>query len=150
MFDLKKSWMYEVKASPEQCEGAFIAAFTEKRSIISARRAHWSVTREAVPGDDGRDVMGVVATMDRPNALRSMSEIGRSGAGSSIAFSVDSHDDATGSTSCQMFLLEGKRYKKNNITPAVVANSDILKSQMKLVHRKLMALDPSLTHARQR
>ncbi len=146
MFNLRKAWMYRVRATPQQCEQAFTTAFTTKRSVLSPKRAHWSVSRQQVPTDSGHDAPAVVATMDRPNALRMMSQAGRAGAGSSIAFSVVSYDETSKTTECQMFLLEGKRFKHNNITPAVVANADMLKAQMKLVHRKLKELDPNLGH----
>ena len=44
-----------------------------------------------------------------------------------------------------MFLLEGKRVRSTNVSPAVISNSDMLKAQMKTVHKKLLALDPGLS-----
>lgn len=151
MFDLRKNWHYEIRASQEECEGAFCQAFepdpVSLATILSPRpRAKWSVSRQAVEGDHGTVKKAVVSALEHPGFLRSTTREGRAGIGAKVAFAVDW--ERRGVTSCQLFLLDAPMIKANNITPAYIANGDILKRCFKKVHRNLVDLDPELNHAK--
>ncbi len=150
MFDMRKNWHYSLRASEQDCEIVFREAFKPappslRKLTALTPEARWGVGWESVEGDSGRMTKGLVATLERPSFLRSMTREGQAGVGTKVAFVID-HSAEGASIGCQLFLLEAKMIKKSAITPAYIANTDILKKYFKRVHKGLLQLDPELSH----
>ena len=136
ILDHRRTWHYEVAASPAECIRAFAAAFNGK--VWLGAKANWSVRATADSATatyEGRAGIGAFA-----GALSQTStQEGETAIGSQVSFKVEG--GAGGRTQCSMWLASSGR---SGIAGLFGATSDArsIRPYMQAVARELLKLDP--------
>jgi len=136
MMDHRRTWHYEVAASPAECIGAFARAFKGKGGL--GTKAHWSVRAaadSAVATYEGRAGIAAVAGV----LSQTSAQEGDTAIGSQVSFKVEGSDGAR--TQCSMWLASSGR---SGIAGLFGATSDarFIRPYMQAVGRELLKLDP--------
>jgi hypothetical protein len=134
--DHRRTWHYEVAASPAECIRAFAAAFNSKGRLGSKGR--WSVSTSAdsaVATYEGRKGLGAaIAAMSQTSAQEADTALG-----SEVSFKIEGSDGRR--TQCSMWLASSGR---SGIAGLFGATSDagIIRPYMQAVRTELLKLDP--------
>lgn len=136
MLDHRRTWHYEVAASPAECIRAFAAAFNGKVRV--GAKANWSVRSagdSAIATYEGRAGVGAfVGALSQTSAQE-----GETAIGSQVSFKVEGSQG--GRTQCSMWLSSSGR---SGIAGLFGATSDArsIRPYMQAVARELLKLDP--------
>lgn len=134
--DHRRTWHYEVAASPAECIRAFAAAFDGKRGL--GAKARWSVRAgggSATATYEGRaGIAAIAGVLSQTSAQEADTAIG-----SEVSFKVDGSDGRK--THCSMWLAASGR---SGIAGLLGATSDarFIRPYMQAVGSELMKLDP--------
>jgi hypothetical protein len=134
--DHRRTWHYEVKASPAECIHAFAAAFNGKGGLVI--KACWSVhsvADSAIATYEGRKGVAAVGTVLSKTAAQEAD----TAIGSQVSFEID--DSEGGRTRCSMWLASSGR---SGIAGLLGATSDArwIRPYMQAVAGELLKLDP--------
>lgn len=134
--DHRRTWHYEVAASPEECIRAFVAAFKGKGGL--GTKARWSVRAAAGSAEatyEGRAGIAAIAGI----LSQTSAQEGDTAIGSQVAFKIDGSDE--GRTHCSMWLASSGR---SGIAGLLGATSDarFIRPYMQAVGGELLKLDP--------
>jgi hypothetical protein len=137
MLDHRRTWRYDVKASPNQCMEAFARAFSGPGGLVT--KAKWGVKRTskgAVAVYEGRKGLGALGgIMSKTAALEQDTALG-----SEVQFEVDENHD--GRTVCTMWLGSSGRAGIAGIV-GVTSDARFIRPYMQAVQKEMLALDPS-------
>jgi hypothetical protein len=134
--DHRRTWHYEVAASPAECVRAFAAAFNGKGGL--GTKARWSVRAaadSAIATYEGRKGIAAIAgVLSQTSAQEADTAIG-----SQVSFKIDGSDG--GRTHCSMWLGSSGR---SGIAGLFGATSDarFIRPYMQAVGGELLKLDP--------
>jgi hypothetical protein len=136
ILDHRRTWHYEVAASPAECIRAFAAAFNGK--VRLGAKANWSVRAAADSATatyEGRAGIGAIASA----LSQTSAQEGDTAIGSQVSFKVEGSDG--GRTQCSMWLASSGR---SGIAGLFGATSDArsIRPYMQAVGRELLKLDP--------
>ena len=142
IFDHRKTWSFDVSASPEACIDAFVAAMTDK-SALRLMATSWSVTRgrsadglpTAVATYEGRAGLAGALTVLSSRATAEKD----AAVGSRLSFKVVSIDAARGRTRCAMAMTQVA-----SVYFFFIADARFFRSAMNHVGRCLSRVDQSL------
>lgn len=134
--DHRRTWRYQVTASPAECIRAFAAAFNGKGGL--GAKARWSVraaTDSAIATYEGRAGIAAIAGI----LSQTSAQEGDTAIGSQVTFKVERSDG--GRTQCSMWLASSGR---SGIAGLFGATSDarFIRPYMQAVGRELLKLDP--------
>jgi hypothetical protein len=134
--DHRRTWHYEVAASPAECIRAFEAAFNGKGGLVI--KARWSVdtaTNSATATYEGRKGIAAAGTVLSKTATQEAD----TAIGSQVSFKIDGSDG--GRTRCSMWLAYSGR---SGIAGLLGATSDarFIRPYMQAVADELLKLDP--------
>ncbi|HEX4255603.1 MAG TPA: hypothetical protein VH089_10975, partial [Streptosporangiaceae bacterium] len=136
MLDHRRTWGYEVAASPADCLRAFAAAFGGKGGFMA--KARWSVqvgSDSATATYEGRKGIGAAGgILSKTSAQEADTAIG-----SQVSFKVEGSGE--GRTRCSMWLASSGR---SGIAGLFGATSDgrFIRPYMQAVSSELLKLDP--------
>jgi hypothetical protein len=134
--DHRRTWHYEVAASPAECIHAFAAAFNGKGRL--ATKARWSVRSAADSATatyEGRKgIAAAVGILSQTSAQEADTAIG-----SQVSFKIEG--TGGGSTHCSMWLASSGRSGIAGLFGAT-ADANIIRPYMQAVGRELLKLDP--------
>ena len=139
MSKLHKTWFFRIHASPEECTQTFSSVFGQKRSGLSPYRSKWSLYRDTEPTESG-NVEVLVADMQSTSPMMKMTQ--HSGKTAEIALYVESYDQDSGQTTCQMWLREAGQVAVGRWD--ATANAGIIQRYMKDVAERFQELDRHL------
>jgi hypothetical protein len=134
--DHRRTWHYEVAASPAECIRAFTAAFTGKGGL--GTKARWSVRTAADSATatyEGRaGIAAIAGVLSQTSAQEADTAIG-----SKVSFKIEGSDG--GKTYCSMWLASSGR---SGIAGLLGATSDarFIRPYMQAVGSELLKLDP--------
>ena len=134
--DHRRTWNYEVAASPAECISAFVAAFKGKGGL--GTKARWSVkttANSAVATYEGRaGIASIAGVLSQTSAQE-----GDTAIGSQVSFKIDRSD--RGRTHCSMWLASSGR---SGIAGLLGATSDarFIRPYMQAVAAELRKIDP--------
>jgi len=134
--DHRRTWHYEVAASPAQCIRAFAAAFTGKGGL--GTKAHWSVRTAADSATatyEGRAGMAAIAGI----LSQTSAQEGDTAIGSQVSFKIEGSDG--GRTHCSMWLASSGRSGIAGLL-GVTSDARFIRPYMQAVGRELLKLDP--------
>ncbi|WP_409328882.1 hypothetical protein [Trujillonella humicola] len=135
MFDHRRTWRYDVAATPEQCIRAFAAAFSGKGGTFA--KARWAVAtgaRSATATYQGRKGLGAVGSI----ASRTAAQEAETAVGSRVSFSIDG---ATGDrTVCSMALTSSGRSGIGGLFGAT-SDARFIRPYMQAVAAELRKID---------
>lgn len=145
LLDHKKQWQFELKASPDDCNRAFITAMSGGK--LKFRKLHWTVSNGqsdagnplVVATNQGRGQFAALATAMSKNGQA----VETAGIGSQMSFEVADHDPKTGMTRCALWM--------SNVYIQLgffTAEAGYFRSYMNDVARNLAALDPNMRIAK--
>jgi hypothetical protein len=143
LMDHRKTWRFELAASPNSCVAAFATALDGK-SALSTRKARWDIAHRK--SDAG--LPAVVATYRGRDGLaefmltltgRHIAADEEAARGSQIAFEVEAHDSRSNRTTCAMWL--GRRGVR---LVDFTAQAGFFRSYMRDVASELTKLDPTV------
>lgn len=138
LLDHRRTWEYEVAASPEQCVAAFMRAFTGSGGLIA--KANWDVARTssgAVATYGGRKGLGALAgVMSRTSAHEQDTAVG-----SKVTF--EAAPSPSGGAHCSMWLSFSGRAGVAGILGAT-ADGRFIRPYMQAVADELRTIDPTL------
>jgi hypothetical protein len=134
--DHRRTWHYEVAASPAECIRAFAAAFNGKGGLVI--KARWSVravANSATATHEGRKGIAAAGTVLSKTATQEAD----TAIGSQVSFKIDGSDG--GRTRCSMWLASSGR---SGIAGLLGATSDArwIRPYMQMVAGELLKLDP--------
>ncbi len=136
MLDHRRTWHYQVAASPAQCFSAFTAAFTGKGGF--GAKARWSVSTAADSATatyEGRaGIAAIAGVLSQTSAQEADTAIG-----SQVSFKIEGSDG--GRTHCSMWLASSGR---SGIAGIFGATSDarFIRPYMQAVSSELLKIDP--------
>jgi hypothetical protein len=134
--DHRRTWHYEVTASPAECISAFAAAFNGKGRL--GTRGRWSIRTaadSATAAYEGRTgIAAAIGAVSKTSGQEAETAIG-----SEVTFKIDGSD--AGRTHCSMWLASSGR---SGIAGLFGATSDanIIRPYMQAVAGELRRLDP--------
>ena len=138
LLDHKRTWHYELSASPNECVAAFVRAFNGKGGMIN--KAKWSVTsgaQSAAATYQGRKGLGTMAgIMSGTSAQEADTAVG-----SEVSFEVGG--SSGGRTQCSMALTSSGRSGIAGLLGST-ADARFIKPYMQAVADELRKIDPSL------
>lgn len=136
ILDHRRTWCYEIRASPTRCIDAFVRAFSGTGGLVV--KAHWDVNRTskgAVAVYKGRKGLGALGGLTRTGALEQDSALG-----SEVQFEIDESSDER--TVCSMWLgLSGRAGIAGML--GVTSDARFIRPYMQGVRKEMLALDPS-------
>ncbi|HST86432.1 MAG TPA: hypothetical protein VLL08_32135 [Kineosporiaceae bacterium] len=145
LMDHRKTWRFDVRATPEECVRAFISALAGK-SAVSMRKANWetrvdkdaSGAARAIGVYQGRGGLakGITLLNQRATNVEAVA------VGSELTFSVETIDPAAGSTKCAMWL------SVRGTALGLTADAGFFRSYMNDVEAQLRSLDHRLAVAK--
>jgi hypothetical protein len=134
--DHRRTWHYEVAASPAQCIQAFAAAFAGKGRL--GAKARWSVVTAADSATatyEGRAGIAVIAgILSQTSAQEAETAIG-----SQVSFKIEGNDG--GRTQCSMWLASSGRSGIAGLF-GVTSDAGFIRPYMQAVGGELRKLDP--------
>lgn len=134
--DHRRTWHYEVAASPADCIRAFAAAFNGKGRM--GTRGRWTVSSAADSAKatyEGRKGMGAaIGALSRTSAQEADAAIG-----SQVSFAIEGSDGER--TQCSMWLASSGRSGIAGLFGAT-ADANIIRPHMQAVKGELLKLDP--------
>jgi hypothetical protein len=134
--DHRRTWNYEVAASPEECVRAFVAAFNGKGRL--GTKGRWSVRTAADSATatyEGRKGMAAaVGVLSQTSAQEADTAIG-----SEVSFKIEGSDG--GRTQCSMWLASSGRSGIAGLFGGT-ADANIIRPYMQAVKGELLKLDP--------
>lgn len=135
--DHRRTWHYEVAASPAECIRAFAMAFTAKGGF--GTKAHWSVRSAADSATatyEGRAGIAAVAGI----LSQTSAQEGDTAIDSQVSFKIEGSDGSR--THCAMWLGSSGR---SGIAGLFGATSDarFIRPYMQAVGKELLKLDPN-------
>lgn len=146
ILDHRRTWKFEVSATPKECTSAFVQAMTQSKNALSLRKASWKVRTGSAPGAaallvakyEGRAGIGAAITpLSEQATLTHMAA-----KGSEISFRVESKTGGSASdpTVCSLWVSSyGTRLF------VFIADAPIFRSYMAEVNRALQGLDTNLS-----
>jgi hypothetical protein len=134
--DHRRTWQYEVNASPSECIRAFAQAFSGRGGLVSGGK--WDVTTNSSSATaiyQGRRGLGALASI----ASQTSSQEADTAVGSEVKFTVEGND---GQSSCVMWLESSGR---SGIAGMLGSTSDarFIRPHMQAVAREIKKLDPA-------
>ena len=134
--DHRRTWHYEVAASPAECTRAFAAAFNSKGGL--GTKARWSVrtaTDSATAVYEGRAGIAAIAGI----LSQTSAQEGDTAIGSTVFFKIEGSDG--GRTRCSMWLASSGR---SGIAGLLGSTADArwIRPYMQAVAGELLKLDP--------
>jgi hypothetical protein len=137
MLDHRRTWRYEVKASPSECVEAFARAFSGPGGLVA--KAKWDVRRRgngAVAVYQGRKGIGAIGgILSKTSALEADTAIG-----SEVTFEIDKGGGEH--TGCAMWLSSSGRAGVGGIMGST-SDGRFIRPYMQSVQKEMLALDPS-------
>jgi len=137
LLDHKRTWRYDVKASPAQCVDAFARAFSGRGGLLGS--ANWGVSRKgngAVAVYQGRKGLAAIGgIVSKTAALEQDTAIG-----SEVTFEIEGTGD--GRTVCSMWLASSGRAGIGGILGAT-SDARFIRPYMQAVQKQMLALDPA-------
>lgn len=136
MLDHRRTWRYDVNASPSQCIEAFTRAFSGPGGLIA--KANWRVNRKsngAVAVYGGRKGLGALGMMSRTAALEQDTALG-----SEVQFEIEKNSGNR--TVCAMWLGSSGRAGVAGMV-GVTSDARFIRPYMQAVQKEMLALDPS-------
>ena len=137
VLDHRRTWRYDVSASPKQCVDAFARAFSGSGGLVL--KASWSVSRKgngAVAVYKGRKGLGALGgALSRTAALEQDTALG-----SEVSFEIETAGD--GRTVCSMWLESSGRAGIAGIFGAT-SDARFIRPYMQAVEKEMLALDPA-------
>jgi hypothetical protein len=134
--DHRRTWHYEVAASPAECIRAFAAAFNGKGRL--GTKGRWSVRTAADSATatyEGRKGMAAaIGVLSKTSAQEADTAIG-----SQVSFKIEGSDG--GRTHCSMWLASSGRSGVTGLFGAT-ADANIIRPYMQAVRGELLKLDP--------
>jgi hypothetical protein len=134
--DHRRTWNYEVAASPAECVSAFAAAFNGKGRL--GTKARWSVRTAADSATatyEGRKGMAaLVGVLSQTSSQEADTAIG-----SQVSFKIEGSDGSR--THCSMWLAASGRSGIAGLFGAT-ADANIIRPYMQAVGGELLRLDP--------
>jgi hypothetical protein len=142
VLDHRRTWRYVVQASPNQCTGAFAAAFSGSGGLIM--KADWRVssTRNgAVAVYKGRKGLGAIGeVLSRTSAHEQDTAVG-----STVTFEIE--ETRVGQTVCAMWLSYSGRAGVAGLL-GVTSDARFMRPYMRAVEDHLRKIDPNLKVAK--
>jgi hypothetical protein len=136
MLDHRRTWGFEVAASPAECIGAFAAAFNGKGGLMA--KARWSVrasSDSATATYEGRKGIGAAGSiLSKTSAQEADTAIG-----SQVSFKVEGSDGSR--TVCSMWLASSGRSGIAGLL-GVTSDARFIRPYMQAVSSELRKLDP--------
>jgi hypothetical protein len=136
ILDHRRTWHYEVAASPAECIRAFTAAFQGK--VRLGAQARWSVRAAADSATatyEGRAGMGAfVGALSKTSGQEAETAVG-----SQVSFKVEG--GGGGRTQCSMWLASSGRSGIAGLF-GVTSDARSIRPYMQAVARELLKLDP--------
>ena len=134
--DHRRTWEYDVKASPGECVQAFAQAFSGRGGLVS--KAKWDISTSGASATAtyrGRKGFGAMAGI----LSQTSAQEGDTAVGSEVEFTAASNGDRT---SCKMWLASSGR---SGIGGLVGGTSDarFIRPYMQAVADEIRKLDPS-------
>lgn len=143
ILDHRKTWRFELKATPKSCTDSFVVAMTQSKGALSLRRADWKVRRESDPASSALLVAHYTGRKGIAAGITPLSEQAtithEVAKGSEISFRVDENGPRTGQVACSMWL---SSYGTRLVF--FIADAPIFRSYMAEVARALRSLDPAV------
>lgn len=139
IFDHRRTWQFETRASPQECMEAFVTSLTN--GGLQLRGSRWEVSQSTAP-DGGLEVIGSYAgRRGAVGILSLMSQFStneqEAAIGSTLAFRVDR--TAGGRVRATMAMTQ-----TTSVLLFFIADARFFRSAMSRVARAIRAKDPSL------
>jgi hypothetical protein len=137
LLDHRRTWHYEVSASPKDCIHAFVSAFTGRGGLFA--KAKWAVRTNANSATaiyEGRKGLGVVAGILSKQAAQEA----ETAVGSEVSFNIDRSDGTR--AVCSMVLASSGRSGVGGLL-GITSDAKFIRPYMQAVADEMLKIDPS-------